>query len=64
MKCEKECRTMYCIKRLLNPDIFQGKNKKQNYFEGWYFKISDYKMENTYAIILMNFNLVKKDLRL
>jgi len=51
MKYEKERRPMYCLKRLLNPDIFQGKYKKENYFEGWYFKITDYKMENTYAII-------------
>lgn len=42
---------MYCIKRLLNPDLFQGKNKKHNYFEGWYFRITDHKMENTFAII-------------
>ncbi len=42
---------MYCLRRLLNPDIFQGKYKKKRYFEGWYFKITDCRMESTYAII-------------
>lgn len=35
----------------MNPDIFQGKYKKRNYFEGWYFKITDRTMERSYAII-------------
>lgn len=42
---------MYCINKLLHPDIFQGKNKKKRYFEGWHFRISDSKAEHTYAII-------------
>lgn len=42
---------MYCIRKRWNPDIFQGKGKKNKYFEGWYFKITDNKMEHSYAII-------------
>jgi hypothetical protein len=42
---------MYCLNRLLNPAIFQGKNRKKRYFEGWYFKITDPKTEKSYAII-------------
>ncbi len=29
----------YEIKKLNHPEFFQGNNKKQNYFEGWYFKL-------------------------
>ncbi len=42
---------MYCINKLIHPDIFQGKNKRKKYFEGWYFKIVDEKAEKAYAII-------------
>ncbi|MDD3174741.1 MAG: tocopherol cyclase family protein [Herbinix sp.] len=42
---------MYRINKLFNPDIFQGKYKKKRYFEGWYFKITDSKAEQSYAII-------------
>ena len=42
---------MYRIKKIFNPEVFQGKHKKTNYFEGWYYKIIDSKMENIYAII-------------
>ena len=42
---------MYRIKKIFNPEAFQGKYKKTNYFEGWYYKIIDSKMENIYAII-------------
>lgn len=30
---------MYRIYKLFNPEIFQGKYKRKNYFEGWYYKI-------------------------
>lgn len=30
---------MYSLRKLFNPEIFQGKYKKKNYFEGWYYKI-------------------------
>jgi hypothetical protein len=42
---------MYCIKKITHPEIFQGKNKKNRYFEGWYYKIVDAKSKNVYAII-------------
>jgi len=42
---------MYIIRKTFNPEIFQGKYKKKNYFEGWYYKIIDKKMENVFAII-------------
>ncbi|WP_303862351.1 tocopherol cyclase family protein [Alkalibaculum bacchi] len=32
---------MYRINRLFNPEIFLGKYRKKNYFEGWYFKLID-----------------------
>ena len=42
---------MYFLSKLCRPEIFQGKKKKLNYFEGWYYKIIDDKMENAYAVI-------------
>lgn len=29
---------MYMIRKLWQPEIFQGHYKRENYFEGWYFK--------------------------
>ncbi|MGL5353036.1 MAG: tocopherol cyclase family protein, partial [Clostridium sp.] len=34
-----------------NPDLYHGKNKKSNFFEGWYFKIVDKNNENQFAFI-------------
>lgn len=42
---------MYSIKKLFNPEIFQGKRKKKNYFEGWYYKIVDKNETNSFAFI-------------
>jgi hypothetical protein len=42
---------MYQLRKRLNRDIFQGKNKKGRYFEGWYFRITDGREEHTYAVI-------------
>ncbi len=42
---------MYSIKRLFNPEIYQGKHKHRNYFEGWYYKIIDKDSKNIFAII-------------
>lgn len=39
------------IKRIWNPEMFQGKNKKEAYFEGWYFKIIDKKHKTVLAVI-------------
>ncbi len=42
---------MYQIRKRWNPDIFQGKNKKKNYFEGWYYRITDKQGEHSLAVI-------------
>lgn len=42
---------MYFLKRIFNPEIFQGKYRRNNYFEGWYFKIIDKNCENILAVI-------------
>lgn len=39
------------IRKILNPDLYHGHGKKKDFFEGWYFKISDSKKENTLAFI-------------
>lgn len=41
----------YILSRVLNPEIFQGRYKIRNYFEGWYFKMTDRDMANTFAVI-------------
>ncbi len=41
----------YLIRKVFNPEIFQGKYKKKNYFEGWYFKNIDNKKKNALAVI-------------
>jgi hypothetical protein len=33
------------------PEVFQGKGKKKDYFEGWYFKSIDKKEKTAYSII-------------
>jgi len=42
---------MYLIRKILNPEMFQGGLKKKRYFEGWYFKIVDKGMDNIYGVI-------------
>lgn len=42
---------MYRIRKLFHPEIFQGKYKRKRYFEGWYYKLIDPKLENAVAII-------------
>lgn len=39
------------IKAIRNPDIYHGKNKKTNFFEGWYFKIVQPHTGHTYCFI-------------
>jgi len=38
-------------RRIINPDAYHGKNKKSNFFEGWYFKIVDKDCNNVFAFI-------------
>nr|WP_300002497.1 tocopherol cyclase family protein [Tissierella sp.] len=42
---------MYIVSRLFNPEIFQGKYKNKNYFEGWYYKLVDRDEQNSFAFI-------------
>ncbi len=42
---------MYILSKLLNPEIFQGKYKSKNYFEGWYYKIVSKDEKNSFAFI-------------
>lgn len=42
---------MYILSKLFNPEIFQGKFKSKNYFEGWYYKIVDKDESNSFAFI-------------
>lgn len=42
---------MYAIKKLWMPQIYQGKFKRRNYFEGWYYKLIDKYQEQVYAVI-------------
>ena len=42
---------MYNILKLFKPEMFQGGHKSKNYFEGWYFKLSDQSGINSLAII-------------
>jgi len=47
-----ECITMdYYVTKLFYPEIYQGKNKRKNYFEGWYFKIVDFTGDHPLVII-------------
>ncbi|ERJ12496.1 tocopherol cyclase family protein [Haloplasma contractile] len=39
------------FKEIRNPDLYHGRRKKNNYFEGWYFKIVDVNNEHSYAFI-------------
>lgn len=39
------------MREIFNPDLYHGKHKKRNYFEGWYFKIVDKKNDHKLAII-------------
>jgi len=43
--------SFYNIKKIWNSEIYQGGNKKANYFEGWYFKIVDKSTLNTFCVI-------------
>lgn len=41
----------YRIRKIWQPDIFQGHEKKPPYFEGWYYKLVDAAGRHAYAII-------------
>jgi tocopherol cyclase len=39
------------IKKIWQPEVFQGENKRRNYFEGWYFKLIDKDRKTVLAVI-------------
>lgn len=39
------------MKEIFNPNLYHGKHKNKNYFEGWYFKIVDKRNDYKLAII-------------
>lgn len=39
------------MKEIFNPNLYHGKHKSKNFFEGWYFKIVDKKNDHKLAII-------------
>jgi len=39
------------FKKLIHPEFFQGNKKKNNYFEGWYYKFVSYDELTTIALI-------------
>lgn len=41
----------YYIKKVFHPEIFQGRYKLKNYFEGWYFKMNDSSTANALVVI-------------
>jgi tocopherol cyclase len=42
---------LYFLKRIWAPEIFQGRNKHKNYFEGWYYKLISRDRQNVMAVI-------------
>lgn len=42
---------MYLLKKIWNPALYQGKYKKQDFFEGWYYKLIDSGRKNVLAVI-------------
>lgn len=40
------------IKKLYNPEIFQGSLQKKNYFEGWFYKMQSLDNKNIMAVII------------
>ncbi|ABR49587.1 conserved hypothetical protein [Alkaliphilus metalliredigens QYMF] len=42
---------MYGVNKIWKPEIFQGKYKKRNYFEGWYFKLINAHQDQVFGVI-------------
>jgi len=41
----------YSVKKIWKPQIFQGHNRKDHYFEGWYYKLVDGEQKQVIALI-------------
>jgi len=39
------------LKPIINPDLYHGKMKNKNFFEGWYFKLVSKDMKHSIAVI-------------
>ena len=39
------------LKSIINPDLYHGRRKDRNFFEGWYFKLVTKDMKHSFAII-------------
>jgi tocopherol cyclase len=39
------------LNAIINPDLYHGHGKKENFFEGWYFKIADRTGKHRFAFI-------------
>ncbi|QVK17922.1 hypothetical protein KHQ81_13995 [Mycoplasmatota bacterium] len=39
------------FKKIVNPDLYHGEKKKKNFFEGWYYKITDKENKYSFAFI-------------
>lgn len=39
------------LKRIIDPNLYHGRNKTKNYFEGWYYKIVDNSKKYAFAFI-------------
>lgn len=39
------------FKKILNPTLYHGEKKRKNFFEGWYYKITDKDNKNSFAFI-------------
>ena len=46
------------IQKIMHPEFFQGDAKKEDYFEGWYFKHED---ENIVFALIAGVSLAKED---
>lgn len=42
---------MYSLRKIFHPDLFQGSMRKNNYFEGWYFKHVAVNHHDAFAVI-------------
>ena len=51
---------MAYFKKILHPELFQGNHKKNNYFEGWYYKLVSFDQKTSIAFI-PGISINKKD---
>lgn len=42
---------IFILEKILNPDLYHGEGVKGDFFEGWYFKVSDKEGKNVFSII-------------